>query len=149
MDPEAHVQNALSYLISRTSRRGVLAGVGKALVGAGLLTVGIHQQAEASAGPQPLQPSCANCGGCSCGPGCNQSCGTEGGNCCPNCAACASSWCYGPGSTQGGCPVPTIYGWWWWCCKNHEIWTCQDCCDPNTYACVCSTRTNEGHYYCN
>lgn len=153
MSGQTLVDQALHELTSLTSRRGLLEAVGKGLIGAGAATFGLPVVAQAAAPAQhprilkPDQPSCANCGGCSCGPGCNQSCGTTGGNCCANnipCRYCGSGWCYS-GTGICGCPASnpaTIYGWYWYCCSNGQLWECNDCCDPSTYACVCTTRCN-------
>ena len=151
MSRQSLVDQTLHQLTSLTSRRGLLEAVGKGLIGAGVATLGLPVAVQAAAPIQyprilrPDDPNCANCGGC--GPSWNpQLCGTTGGDCCAGgipCRYCGSGWC--PTGGQCGCPVSnpaTIYGWYWYCCTNGQLWECNDCCDPNTYACVCTNRCN-------
>jgi hypothetical protein len=131
MSIEPVIDSTVAYLTRMTSRRGFLANVAKGVVGAGLLLTGFSKEVRA-------QPYCANCGGCD-----SQLCNTTGGSCCPSCVACASTWCFS-GTSTCGCPSDKIDGWRWYCCNNGSLWECQDCCDPHTFACVCTSRCNTG-----
>lgn len=127
------VPEGLRILVGRTSRRGVLAKLGRGLMGAALLTVVRPAALAAGAPPEPNAPCCSGGGNCSLCGGCgSQPCGATGGSCCPDCIGPFCSV-----QTGGTCPSGTSYGWWWYCCRADGLYICQDCCSsPGVRSCT-------------
>jgi hypothetical protein len=135
------LDGSLRALAAGTSRRGVLAQLGKGLVGAALLMNAFPLRAHA------ISCSCVGqtkCGGVNCGaraPSTNGCC-----TCTPPCLDCGSRGCdivTCPGATCCVGGDAYVEGWYWYCCKPmplsadnvavpvppNELWKCQDCCD--------------------
>lgn len=127
----------LQALAASTSRRSVLARLGKGLIGAALISNAFPRTARATscgcAGNTKCSVSCGSTASsssfcCSCNPPC-WDCG--GGQCSGVANCSGASCCVGSGFTQG---------WYWYCCKPgpsgpegaieaNNLWKCQDCCN--------------------
>lgn len=134
------IDDGLKYLAASTSRRSILAKLGRGLIGAALMSTAFPTSAAAiSCGCTGNTKCGVNCGGrppnsnfcCSCSPPCF-SCG---GGSCNNANCLGATCCIGSGFTPG---------WYWYCCKPssaasagtasllvppNDLWKCQDCCN--------------------
>lgn len=114
------ITRVLREFAASTSRRGVLARIGAAVVGASLF--GATQPTSVSANVR----------------GCHDGCrvGTKGGfdsTCCPSCVSCGI-WCSNT-LQSSSCPADHPNpGWYWYCCQG-TVWLCQDCCTTNNAGC--------------
>lgn len=120
-----------THLADRTSRRGVVGRIGRALVAAGAATlVGIPQ-------PQAVAAACSTCGGGTCNDGQPLGCGNVGGGGCTgrlrSCSSCESGY---------------LTGWVWYCCDaSRRKWKCQDCCSaPGVYDHTCVSQVGNCPY---
>lgn len=126
----------LRELSSRTSRRGVLARVGSALVVISLYPLTRSFAVDASSGC--ICGGAGKCGGYACGstvPNTNSCCGS------PPCVSCGS-WC---NTTGGVCPSGWTSAWYWYCCQrvgeSYTLTVCQDCCSGGQ---CCTARGTVG-----